>query len=72
VTKYLLPALCAGLAIGRFFVPTHGLSPAGSYEAVAHLVVGGLAGAWLVSKRWDYLGLLVGLTAVELVAFFHK
>ncbi len=34
------------IGIGRFTVPGHGLSWPGSYEALAHLWVGGLLGAW--------------------------
>ena len=37
----------------RPFLPTHPVSLAGSYEAAAHLVVGGILGAWIVSRaRW--------------------
>jgi hypothetical protein len=60
------------LAVGRFFVPTRELSAAGSYQAFAHLFVGGLAGAWCASRRWVFLVLFVALTLVELVAFLSR
>jgi hypothetical protein len=57
-------------AVARFFMPTHPLSPHGSYEAFAHLFVGGLIGAWLVSRKPLYGLLAIALTLLELVAFF--
>lgn len=54
----------------RFFIPTHAPSPAGSYEAFAHLFVGGLIGAALASKKWGYFWIAAALTGVEVVAFF--
>lgn len=67
---FLLVFLAVCIAVARFFIPAHPLSPHGSYEAFAHLFVGGLIGAWLVSRRWLYLWLVIVLSAVELVAFF--
>lgn len=64
----LIVAITFGIA--RFFMPTHALSGPGTYEAFAHLFLGGLIGAWLASKDWFYLALVIALTAVELVAFF--
>lgn len=48
-----LVVCAAALGVGRFFVPSHELSLAGSYEAVAHLFVGGLIGAWLCGMSWQ-------------------
>jgi len=46
--------LCAiAIGVGRFFVSTHALSLSGTYEALAHLFVGGLIGAWLVGMSWQ-------------------
>lgn len=57
-------------AVGRFFIPTHGLSPAGSYEAFAHLFVGGMIGAWLMDRKQRLLlWLAIAISVVELAAF---
>ena len=56
----------------RFFMPTHALSLPGTYEAFAHLFLGGLIGAWAVSKDKFYLFLVIALSVVELVAFFSR
>lgn len=58
------------MAVLRFFIPTRDLSPSGSYEAFAHLFVGGLLGAWLATKKCKYLKVAVFLTVIELIAFF--
>ena len=65
----LLVLICIMFSVARFFIPTHPLSPHGSYEAFAHLFVGGLIGAWLATKEKLYLILTVLLSAVELTAF---
>jgi len=54
----------------RFFQPTHELSLSGSYQAFAHLYVGGLIGAWLVSKKPFWFIMTIVMIAVELTAFF--
>lgn len=66
----LMIALVFGVL--RFSIPSHQLSLPGTYEAFAHLFLGGLIGAWLVSKEKVYLLVVLALTAVELVAFFTK
>jgi hypothetical protein len=60
------------LAVGRFFIPTHGLNWPSAYEAAAHLFVGGLITGSIVSRRWGYLWLAVALTVVELIAFVSR
>lgn len=40
-----------------------------AFQAVAHLFVGGLAGAWLVAKRSLYLDAFVALCVVEVLCF---
>jgi hypothetical protein len=65
----VLAAVSLSFATGRFFVPTHELSKAGTYEAFAHLFVGGLVGAWLATREMCYLWLALALSAVELTAF---
>ncbi len=66
----LLSALAVGIV--RPFLTAHPLSLEGSYEAFAHLFVGGLIGAWLVTRERLYLGLVIGLSIVELVSAFFK
>lgn len=73
---WLLIAVTLGFAVGRFFVPGHAASGAGSYEAAAHIWVGALIGAWIAdrnerSSRWC-LALAIFLTAVETVAFILR
>jgi hypothetical protein len=71
--KHGLIALFA-LAVGivRPFLTSHPLSAQGSYEAFAHLFVGGLIGAWLVTRARLYLGLVIVLSIVELVSALLK
>jgi hypothetical protein len=71
--KHGLIALIA-LAVGivRPFLTSHPLSAQGSYEAFAHLFVGGLIGAWLVTRARLYLGLVIVLSIVELVSALLK
>jgi len=66
----LLAVLAAAFALGRFTLVTH-VTPSvgGSYQAFAHLFVGGLVGAYLASRKRDYLWLALALSAVELFAF---
>ena len=71
--KYALIVLAA-LAVGivRPFLTAHPLSAEGIYEAFAHLFVGGLIGAWLVTRARLYLGLVTGLSIVELASALLK
>jgi hypothetical protein len=41
-----------------------------AFQAVAHLWVGFLLGAWAAGYRLWFLGLAVGLSVVEVVCFF--
>jgi hypothetical protein len=72
-TKHGLIVLVA-LAVGivRPFLTGHPLSVEGSYEAFAHLFVGGLIGVWLVTRERLYLGLVTGLSIVELASALIK
>lgn len=46
-----------------------------AFQAIAHVFVGGLFGAGFVAgdneQRWFYLGLAIGLSVLEVFAFFH-
>jgi hypothetical protein len=72
--KYLC-FLAVLLGVSRFYIPAHPVSLLGSYEAVAHLFIGGLIGAAAAtvnhSRRWEYIGLIVSLSLVEIVAFLY-
>lgn len=60
------------LALCRFTVPTRPASEfswALSYEACAHVFVGGLLGAWLVSKQKGYLAMATSLLVIEVTCF---
>jgi hypothetical protein len=61
------------VAIGRFGVPGHGLSLAGSYEAFAHIWVGALLVlAWQARVRWNAILCLVMITALEGAMFLLR
>ena len=65
-----LPVLALVIALGRFAIPGHGLSWAGSYEAFAHISVGALMLLSLRREtRWATLPYLIGLSLLELVMF---
>ena len=81
----LLVLTTAVVAFTRFHIPTHALSLPGAYEAVAHLFVGSLLGAFAVTRSKNpnwlkafgenlftnvYLQLSLVLSGVELFAFF--
>lgn len=74
MVNWLLVLVAVAFGVGRFSIsiPPHPLSLPGTYEAFAHLFIGGLIGAWLASKNRFYLFLFLILTIVELVAFFSK
>ncbi len=72
MANYMLIVIAVIFGVARFFMPSHALSAAGSYEAFAHLFLGGLIGAWVVSKERFYLFLILALSLVETVAFFTK
>ena len=64
---YLLVfAACIGVA--RFFLPAHSPTVAGSYQAFAHLFVGGLFGAYFASRKKFLLYIALALTVLEVVA----
>lgn len=67
-----LVLIVALLSVIRFSMPSHPVSVNGSYEALAHLYVGGLLGAWLVSRRYFYLILVGILSGIELFAFLTR
>ncbi len=65
--KYVvLGALALVIGFVRPLLDSHPLSVEGSYEAFAHLFVGGLIGAWLVTRELVYSTLVVVLSLVEL------
>lgn len=70
MTNLVLILLAALFSVIRFSIPVHQPSLPGSYEAFAHLFVGGLIGAWAVSRKWIYMWIVLALSAVELFAFF--
>lgn len=55
-------AVAVALGLTRVFGVTHI-----AYQAVAHLFVGGLFGAWLVNRRWWLLATFIILTVLETV-----
>lgn len=56
------------LGVIRPFLEPHPVSMQGSYEALAHVFVGGVFGAWMVNRdRW-LLWTGLGITAVEILS----
>ena len=72
VGRGLIVLTAVAVGITRPFLTSHPLSAEGSYEAFAHLFIGGLIGAWLVKRERLYLGLVVGLSIVELASALLK
>lgn len=61
-------AIAVVIAIVRPFMPMHPVSPQGSYEAIAHLFVGGILGAWLATRERWLLAIAIGLSVVEVLS----
>lgn len=73
ITMLFVVVVSILVGIGRFFVPGHGLSLPGSYEAFAHIWVGvlgtiGVIGPW----RRIAWAILAVLTALETVMFLSR
>ena len=65
--------ISVAVGVGRFLVPGHGVSIAGTYEAFAHIWVGVLiALALRRDLRALALGALGAITAIETVKFFTR
>jgi hypothetical protein len=66
--------LLAAIIIGgiRPFLESHPVSATGSYEAISHLFLGGLIGAWLATRQRLYIWIVVALSIVELACFLAK
>jgi hypothetical protein len=66
----IITALSIVVALGRFTIPGHGLSYAGTYEAFAHIWVGALI-MLCFDARWRPLApIALGvITALETVMF---
>jgi hypothetical protein len=72
VTQAALWCTTIAVIVGRLLiVPRLDLPTAeGSYEAFAHLFVGGLFGAWMVKRtEWLWLSLAIAASILELVIF---
>jgi hypothetical protein len=63
--KFVVLTIAIVLAVIRPFLSPHPVSMPGSYEAMAHLFVGGVIGAWLVTRAPWLLGTAIALTVVE-------
>lgn len=63
--KYAVIIVALVLGIIRPFLPPHPVSLQGGYEAAAHLFVGGIVGAWLVTRARWLMAIAIVLTLVE-------
>jgi hypothetical protein len=63
--KRLVIVVAKLIAAARPFMPLHSASLPGSYEAMAHIFVGGLIGAWIVNRQRWLLFTAFAITAVE-------
>lgn len=70
----IVALITLAFAVSRFFVPVTGkIEKKNLYKTFAHVFVGGLFGAALYAQTdWELWALGLGLTAVELVAFFTR
>lgn len=66
--KIALLVIAIVLAVIRPFLATHPVSLQGSYEAIAHLFVGGVFAAWFTTKARWLLAIGIGLTLVEVAS----
>ena len=66
--KFAIIAIAIVLGMIRPFLSPHPVSLQGSYEALAHLFVGGVVGAWLVTRARWLLVIGIGLTVVEVAS----
>ena len=69
VTLFIIALI---MSVIRFQIPLHSFSPSGTYQALAHVFVGGLIGAWLVGRNKWYGLMALGLIIVELSAVFGR
>ena len=65
--KPLVIVVVVLIAIARPFMPTHAVSWQGSYEALAHIIVGGVFGAWLATRERWLLATGLAVSAVEVI-----
>ena len=66
--KFAIIAFAIVLGVIRPFLSPHPVGLPGSYEALAHLFVGGVVGAWLVTRARWLLVIGIGLTVVEVAS----
>lgn len=66
----LYAVIAGAIVLGtiRPFLVPHPVSLQGSYEAIAHVFVGGIIGAWLVSRARWLLVIGIAITVVEVVS----
>ena len=64
--KFAVIAFAIVLGIIRPFLSPHPVSFQGSYEAIAHMFVGGVIGAWMMTRARWLLVTAIGLTVVEI------
>lgn len=72
--KTLMIAMAVAVGLGRFTVPGHGLSWPGTYEAFAHIWLGGMFVLAICKREYRMLAivLLVVLSLFELWMFLHR
>jgi hypothetical protein len=66
--KVAVIIISIALAVVRPFLAPHAVSMQGSYEALAHVFVGGVFGAWMVNRERWLLWTGLGITAVEILS----
>jgi hypothetical protein len=66
---YVAVFLAVVIAVARPFVPRRPVSPAGSYQALAHILVGTLIGLGIATMLPVYWVTLIALSAVEVACF---
>lgn len=63
--------LCLLVFVGRFFIEPRLDLPTitGSYEAIAHILIGWLLGLWVTTRKAFYLNWFIALTILEVIMF---
>lgn len=72
ILHYVLWAIFAAFAIGRFAVESHApdFGPTGLFKTAAHFFTAGLIGYAIGAKDWVPGLIAVALTVIEVCAFF--
>ena len=72
ITKYIILLIAFAIGLARFQIASTPVTAAGSYQAFAHLFVGGVFGAAIALRNKYYMAIGVGLSLLELFCFITR